>query len=86
MCVMDNMAVACDVADVSASRTPYVFNPLRHSGYQGCINPGRRGSWATKIVCWRLTYVVVMKLSQSDYAAVFMYNATSLSILFPGAS
>lgn len=44
MCVMDKMAVACDVADVSASRTPYVVNPLRHSGYQGCINPGLRAA------------------------------------------
>jgi hypothetical protein len=47
MCVLDKMAVTCDVADVSASRTPYVFNHLRHSGYQGCINPGRRGAWVT---------------------------------------
>jgi hypothetical protein len=47
MCVLDKMAVTCDVADVSASSTPYVFNPLRHSCYQGCTNPGRRGAWAT---------------------------------------
>jgi len=47
MSVLDKMAVTCDVADVSASRTPYVFNPLRHSGYQGCTNPGRCGAWAT---------------------------------------
>lgn len=47
MCVLDKMAVTCDVADVSASCTPYVFNPLRHSGYQGWTNPGRRGAGAT---------------------------------------
>ena len=43
--VLDKVAATCNVADVSASRTPYV---TRHSGYQGYTKPGRHVARATE--------------------------------------
>jgi hypothetical protein len=83
MCVLDKMAVTCDVANVSASRTPYAFNPLRHSGYQGCPNLGRRGTWATNFCMLRLTFVIL----SVDLASCHQSGAWSCEVArgFPGS-